>query len=216
MSQITSGVYALLSSPRVYTAFQYVMGARAAWTHFVADYVRPFPGAALLDIGCGPADMLAYMPSDVDYWGVDISQAYIDRAVRRFGKRGHFLCKLLTADDLVMLPKFDVVTAVGVLHHLEDSEARQVLALAQQALKPGGRLVTIDPCLVKGQNPIARFLIRRDRGQNVRSRLGYTDLVPVGFAEARVEIRHKAWIPYTHCYMECRRGEAPLTDTIAE
>lgn len=213
MSQITSGVYALLSSPHVYTTFQYLMGARAAWRHFVAEYVRPFPGAALLDIGCGPADMLAYVPANVTYWGFDISQAYIDRATRRFGKRGHFVCKLLTADDLAALPKFDVVTAVGVLHHLEDSEARQLLALAQQALKPGGKLVTIDPCLVEGQSPIARFLIRRDRGQNVRTQSGYAALASAEFAEARVEIHHKKWIPYTHCYMECRKDVASM-DTI--
>ncbi|ODU13895.1 MAG: hypothetical protein ABS91_00730 [Thiobacillus sp. SCN 64-35] len=207
MSQVTSGLYAVLSSPYVYTSFQYLMGARSGWRRFVGEYVRPFPGAVLLDIGCGPADILDYLP-DVDYWGFDISQAYIDRATRKFGNRGHFVCKLLTEADLDRLPKFDVVTASGVLHHMDDGVARQFLSLARRALKPGGRLVTVDPCLVEGQNPIARFLIERDRGQNVRTEAGYASLARSEFPDVRLEIRHKTWIPYTHGYMECRTAAA--------
>jgi len=203
MSQITSGVRAVLSFPFVYTSFQYLMGAHSVWRQFVKEYVHPFPGATLLDIGCGPADMLAYLP-DVDYWGFDISQAYINRATNKFGQRGHFVCKLLTEADLETLPKFDIVTASGVIHHMDDAVARQFLSLARRALKPDGRLVTIDPCLVDGQNPIARFLIERDRGQNVRAQAGYAALAASEFPDARIEVRHKAWIPYTHCYMECR------------
>ncbi len=202
MSQVTSGIRSVLSSPYVYMSFQYLMGAHGVWRRFVKEYVRPFPGAAMLDIGCGPANMLSYMP-DVDYWGFDISQAYVDQATRKFGRRGHFICKMLTEADLETLPKFDVVTASGVLHHMDDMTARHLLSLAHQALKPGGRLVTIDPCIVEGQNPIARFLIERDRGQNVRSAAGYAALVASVFAHSRIEVRHRAWIPYTHCYMEC-------------
>lgn len=203
MSQVTNGLYAVLSSPYVYTSFQYLMGARSGWRRFVDKYVRPFPGAVVLDIGCGPADILDYLP-EVDYWGFDISQSYIDRATAKFGKRGHFVCKLLTEKDLDELPGFDMVIASGVLHHMDDVVAQQFLTLARRALKPGGRLVTVDPCLVEGQHPIARFLIERDRGKNVRTEVGYATLARSEFLDVRIEVRHKTWIPYTHCYMECR------------
>ena len=56
-----------------------------------------------------------------DYWGYDISEAYIAQAKTRFGQRGQFNCKQLQFEDLAVLPKFDVVLALGLLHHLDDS-----------------------------------------------------------------------------------------------
>jgi SAM-dependent methyltransferase len=202
MAQITNGVRSVLSHPLVYSAFQSLMGAHRSRTRFVQEFVRPFPGMKVLDVGCGPADILAYLPG-VDYWGFDISPEYIARAQVRFGSRGRFASRLLLASDLVALPAFDVVLAMGVLHHLDDAVAGQVIQLAHHALAAGGRLLTIDPCLDPSQNPVARFLIRRDRGQNVRDRAGYAALAQSAFRQPRVEVRHTLWIPYTHCFLEC-------------
>lgn len=158
----------------------------------------------VLDIGCGPADILAYLP-DVEYWGFDVSHAYIQRARLLYGDRGKFQCKTLVDTDIEKMPLFDVVLALGLLHHLDDEDAVNVLRLAYKALKPGGRLVTVDPCRDPDQNVIARFLISNDRGQNVRDESGYTCLAGLVFQSPRVEVRHQRWIPYTHCYMECLR-----------
>ena len=202
MAQVTSGLRALLSSPVVYTAFQNLMGARQGWLRFVGEFVRPIAGERLLDIGCGPADLLAYLP-EMEYWGFDISEAYIAHAQARYGNRGRFLCKLLALEDLKTMPRFDVVVASGVFHHMDDEVAQDFLALAHDALRVGGRLVTVDPCWAEDQHPIAHFLISRDRGRNVRTAMGYEKLVAPFFANRKVTVRHKTWVPYTHCFMEC-------------
>ena len=204
MAQITNGVRAVLSHPRVYSSFQSLMGAHKFRTNFVSQFVRPFPRMAILDIGCGPADILAYLP-DVNYWGFDISEAYIERARNAFGTRGRFHCKQLQVDDLDGLQRFDVALAIGFLHHIDDQVALNVLQLAHQALKPGGRLLTVDPCLESSQGFIARFLVRHDRGQNVRDKGGYEALALSVFKAPNVVVRHQAWIPYTHCIMECQK-----------
>lgn len=204
MAQITHGVRAILSHPLIYSSFQSLMGAHKFRTNFVARSIRPVDGMALLDIGCGPADILAYLP-EMNYWGFDISEAYIQKAQAKFGNRGHFHCKELRAEDLSALPKFDVALAVGLLHHLDDPVALEVLRLAHQALKPGGRLLTVDPCLDPSQNAIARFLVRNDRGQNVRIRTAYETLATQVFDNVKAEVSNQAWIPYTHCIMECTR-----------
>lgn len=204
MAQITNGVRALLSNPRVYSLFQLLMGARKFRVNFVSQYVRPFPGMLILDIGCGPSDILEHL-SDINYWGFDISKPYIERARDAFGTRGNFHCKKLHVDDLDLLPRFDVVLAIGLLHHLDDHVALGVLKLADQALKPGGRLVTVDPCLDPSQSLIARFLVRRDRGQNVRDKAGYEALALRVFRAPKVLVSHQAWIPYTHCIIECQK-----------
>lgn len=202
MAQITTGVRAVLSSPFVYSSFQSLMGAHRFRTNFAREFVRPFPGMRLLDIGCGPADILSYLPG-VEYWGFDISPAYIAKARDTFGERGRFHCKHLEQADLRDMPRFDVALAVGLLHHLDDPVAREVLELARAALQPEGRLLTVDPCLDPSQNAVARFLVRNDRGQNVRTRDGYESLAGKVFGRVEAKVRHQAWIPYTHCIMQC-------------
>lgn len=204
MAQITHGVRAILSHPFIYSSFQSLMGADKLRRNFVTDFVKPWPGMRVLDIGCGPADILAYLP-DVYYSGFDISEGYINQARKQFGSRGEFHCKRLQSTDLEGLPSFDVVLALGLLHHLDDAVAIGVMQLASKALKAGGRLLTFDPCLDSSQNPIASFLVHHDRGQNVRDKAGYDGLARAVFGSPRIEVRHKAWVPYTHCFMECQK-----------
>lgn len=201
MAQITNGLRAILGHPLVYSTLQNLMGGKHGRTLLVTDFIRPQSGMNILDIGCGPAEILEHLPA-VNYWGFDISESYIQHAISQYGAKGKFSCKILTQEDLQDLPSFDLVLALGLLHHLDDDAAIVLLNIAHNALKPGGRLVTIDPCLETGQNPIARYLILKDRGQNVRTRDGYAALVSTVFPEYRLEVHHTSWIPYTHCYME--------------
>ena len=204
MPQVTNGIRSVLSHPVVYSTFQNLMGVHAVRSALLNRAIRPKPGMHVLDIGCGPAEILEYLP-ETKYWGFDISEPYIEQARSRFGDRGHFQAKMLTSSDLEHLPLFDVVLVIGVLHHLDDETAQSLLKLAHLALKPGGRLITLDPCFQKGQNPIARFLISLDRGQNVRKKNEYEQLASGIFTDCRIEVRHKTGIPYTHCIMECTR-----------
>ncbi|MFO0677987.1 MAG: class I SAM-dependent methyltransferase [Polyangiaceae bacterium] len=101
---------------------------------------------------------------------------------------------------------FDVVMVSAVLHHLDDGEARRLLAMAHESLRPGGRLVTLDPCRVPGQSPVARWLMDRDRGLHVRSKDGYLGIVREVFPQVVVTLRSDLLrIPYTHVILECAR-----------
>lgn len=205
MAQITTGIRSLLSSSVAYRLFQALMGARAVRHEFVRDYIRAAAGANVLDVGCGPADILDFLPSGVSYWGFDISLRYIAAAHARHGNRGQFQSRQFAASDLAVLPPFDVIIATGLFHHLDDTTAKNLLKLMHRALKPGGRLVTLDGVFEPAQNPIARWLISMDRGQHVRTREEYHALFSRVFELPRVDIRHRSWIPYTHCLCECVR-----------
>ena len=203
MSQITSGARAILSHPVIYDTLQNIMGAHEVRRELVENFVKPSPNCRILDIGCGTAEILPYLPASVGYWGFDISRPYIKAAKTRFGSRGHFHCGLLDKTALNELPKFDVVLVIGVLHHLDDDVAANLFALTREALGEHGRMITIDPCLAPGQNPIARYLIRHDRGQNVRNADGYRALAIKTFQNVCGTLSHRRWIPYTHWIMEC-------------
>lgn len=205
MGEVTSGLRAILSIPVVYIAFQRMLGAHEVRSYFAKNFIRPFAGCIVLDIGCGPADMLEYL-QNTDYWGFDISESYINQANKKYGKNGKFFCQELTVAHIENMPLFDRVLALGLLHHLDNEGAANVMRLAHKALKPGGRLLTLDPCLEPNQNLVARFLVKKDRGQNVRTQADYLSLASTFFKSPHIEIYHrKRGIPYTYCFMECIR-----------
>jgi len=95
--------------------------------------------------------------------------------------------------------------AIGMLHHLDDEQAKRFMNLAWSALRDGGQLVTIDPCYADDQNTISHFLVSLDRGQNVRSAEQYRNIASPFFLQVKGVVRHRAWIPYTHWIMECQK-----------
>ena len=204
MGQITSGIRSVLSHPAIYSIFQWLMGGAETRKTLLTELIRPEVGLKILDIGCGPANILDELPG-VEYWGFDISEIYIERARAKYSNRGRFYCCHLNQTNLAELPQFDVVLGMGIFHHLDDKESRELLELAYAALKPGGRFVSMDPCLEAGQNFLARFLILKDRGQNVRTQEGYKTLAATTFRDVFSVVKHTTWVPYTHCLMECRR-----------
>ena len=205
MPQITQGIRSVLSIPAIYSLFKLIIGGSSSRTTLVREYVRPKCGDRILDIGCGPGDILPYLP-DVKYVGFDTSQEYIKAAQTRYGVRPTFICEQVSTTTLKEPSSFDIVLAIGILHHLDDAEALQLFHLAQAALKPGGRLITFDGVFVEKQSPFARYIISRDRGQNVRTKEGYLAIASQVFSNIAVTIRHDLLrIPYTHLILECTR-----------
>ncbi|PLP96983.1 class I SAM-dependent methyltransferase [Cupriavidus pauculus] len=202
MAQITTGIRRVLSHPAVYDAFQLFTGSKWGRARF-ARQVAARPGDRVLDIGCGTAELLDYLP-EVEYWGFDVSESYIAAASKRYGPRGNFVCKLLDSKDLESLPKFDVVIASGVLHHLDTDTAHELFRLARSALRPGGRFVSIDCCYDNHQNTVSRLIVSLDRGQNILDGDGYKKLASTAFDDVVGRVYHQVWIPYTHWIMECR------------
>lgn len=205
MAQIVDGWRRIFSHPIVYQLSQKIIGGSEGRMPFIHDVIKPMPGMKILDIGCGPGDILDYLPH-ISYWGFDINYDYIEKAKTKYGNRGVFTHKVLEEDDLKELPCFDIVIGSGLLHHLDDDEAMGVMGLASGALRDNGRFVTIDPVFEAGQSPLARLLISMDRGQNVRTSEGYKHIAEKVFTDIDVSIRHKAWVPYTHCLMTCYKS----------
>lgn len=204
MFAIRLDVRTLLSLPRVYDIFQNLMGAGAVRRHLVFNYIQPFPGCRILDIGCGTARILDYMP-DVAYFGFDQDLGYIKEARERYGSRASFSCELIEETKHPLHSSYDVVVAAGVLHHLNDAAAIKLLQLADAALIPGGRLVTFDPCYTIPQNFIAKYLVSKDRGQYVRQANAYRELAVQIFMDVQSEVKHSHWPPYSRNYMVCRK-----------
>ncbi len=193
----------ILASPRAYELLQWLMGASKGRPIFAREYIAAKPGDRVLDIGCGPAGLLQYLP-DVTYLGFDMSSAYIEYAKKRYGARGRFFCDRVSRESVQDEDPFDIVIASEILHHLPDKESVDLFELAKSFLKPSGRLITLDAVYIPKQPRLARFLIDNDRGEHVRWQPEYEELARRVCSNVRSSIRTDLHsFSYTHIIMEC-------------
>jgi len=196
------GLRSVLQFAWVYEAFQRSVGKNLLRQRFVAEHLQPEESSRILDVGCGPGDLVPFVDS-VDYIGYDISQRYIDAARAKYGDRASFLCGHV--EELQSLEhSVDQAVAIGVLHHVPDDTAFELLTAVKNSLKPGGRFVALEPYLYAGQHWIARELIKRDRGQFVREENEYTELCRAVFDTVDVKRDEGLLrVPYTLSAYTC-------------
>ena len=101
-------------------------------------------GLRVLEIGCGlGTDGVRFAKAGADYTGVDLTDAAIELARKRFelsGLRGEL--RVSDAENLDFADEsFDLVYSHGVLHHTPDI-ARAVSEI-HRVLKPGGRAIVM-------------------------------------------------------------------------
>ena len=70
----------LLSFPQIFNFYLLLIGFNTLRRKFVNEFIKPFPGATILDIGCGTASILDFLPDNVSYTGFDMNQRYISYA----------------------------------------------------------------------------------------------------------------------------------------
>ena len=127
----------LLGHAWAYELLQFAVGSHRSHALFVAEYVRARADDRILDLGCGPGHIVRALPTYVDYVGVDSNEAYIESARARWGIRGTF--RVADAREPLVFDKpFDIVLAMGVLHHLDDAGCSRLLDNAMSVLAPGG------------------------------------------------------------------------------
>ena len=112
MAQNTKGLYKILSPAWAYSLFQDFVGGKRSRERLVQQYVRPEPGARVLDIGCGTAQILEVM-ADIQYVGYDLSPAYIERARASYGDRGTFCVGDVRTMQFALGGQFDIVSCDG-------------------------------------------------------------------------------------------------------
>ena len=201
MSQKNKGIYSLLSNTFFYSLVQRVMSGTSFRKKIVKKYITKH-NVKVLDIGCGPAEILDTLP-EIKYYGFDINPIYINSAKKKYKNKGKFFCKKFTNKNTKYLPKFDHVLLLGVLHHLSDQEINKLMPNIKKVLKRKGNIITLDNIFINKQNLIAKFLIQMDKGENVRSKTGYLNILKNHFKKINSKIYHQKFIPYTWFVANC-------------
>jgi SAM-dependent methyltransferase len=148
--EINHGLRALLSHPAVYVLFGRMMGLSEKYRTYIDRFLHPFSGMRILDIGCGPAAILDFLPLDVDYTGYDLNPRYIAYAKKKYSDRTVFYNQRLSEMTLADSRPFDAVLADGLLHHLSEIEAEYLFKIGRKALKPNARNPRL-ACILQGK-----------------------------------------------------------------
>jgi SAM-dependent methyltransferase len=202
--KLTSAVVRLaLERAWAYRFLQNVLVRSNTRQSLIGRYVQPRARDRIVDIGCGPADILEHLP-DVHYFGIDANPDYVRVARARYGARANFIEGGLETLRDIPAASADIIMAIALLHHLDDGEANELFREARRILAPGGRIFTIDCVTVADQNPISRFLISHDRGKYPRTPDGYRALAAPFFSNISQHHRNDMMrVPYDHLLMTC-------------
>ncbi|WPZ35424.1 class I SAM-dependent methyltransferase [Thalassobaculum sp. OXR-137] len=119
-------------------------------------------GHTLLDLATGTGAMLeavAQAAPGLALHGLDLSQAYLDKAQRRLA--GRDVTWHRAKAEAIPLPdaSVDLVTSTYLFHELPKKIRAEVLAEVLRVLKPGGRLVLVDS-LQLGDTPALDPVLR--------------------------------------------------------
>ena len=159
----------------------------------ITEVVEQLDRPKVLDAGCGTGEFSElFVPSL--YLGVDISDDYLNLA-RRLNP-GH----RYEAADLTEWQggdrKFDLILVHGLLHHLDDSASRAVLAAVSPVLAENGRVLIIEDVALPGIRPVEQLLHHLDVGDHIRDPAAWRRLVDEVFFIEEQRSFHSGICPY--------------------
>ncbi len=114
----------------------------------IAELGPGIESLAILDVGCATGRLLSNLASTgaKRLFGVDLAPNIVEVARKKLAKQGAAAeFRVADTEDTIPWPEesFDVITLTGVLHHFyrPDDALREI----QRVLRPGGRLLLLDP-----------------------------------------------------------------------
>jgi ubiquinone/menaquinone biosynthesis C-methylase UbiE len=139
----------------------------------IAEEMRVSKGERVLDVGCGTGDFSILFGPET-YTGIDINARYIEFARNRYARK--FLVMDAGRMDFTD-QSFDYVLVIGLLHHLPDDAASNVVKDASRILKPRGKaLIVEDIPTGSNLNLLGKVVHSLDRGSFIRKEEEYRRL----------------------------------------
>jgi SAM-dependent methyltransferase len=210
MAEKTTALYRLVTIPSLYRMFQNALGGQSARDQLRAQFFSDLTGKRALEVGCGPGNWVPHLHGLKSYLGIDWNADHIAQGQQLHGSGDvQFRVGDVGAALEVEERQFDYVFAFGLLHHLDDSQAENLIRSIKDTLSPTGEFISVDPVYHAGQNRIARWMNDRDSGQNIRNAGTYRSLVDPHFGQVAGTIcTDKLRVPYSHYIMVCSQPTA--------
>ncbi len=176
----------MFDNAKLYELFQFAAASRKNQQFITERIINPAGISEVLDFGCGVGYHSGLFKSG-NYLGIEPINSCIDLAKRKYAKSNvtfvkgdHLHLKTLESNS------FDLVIAIGVIHHIDNDIFSVLVQEVHRILKPGGRFTTFDPVFHPKQSRISRWIVKRDRGEWVRTESDYVNPLKSYFLE-RIE-----------------------------
>jgi SAM-dependent methyltransferase len=158
-------------------------------------------GERVLDFGCGRGLLSSLFDPD-SYLGIDIVPGLVTYAQGRHASHAY---AVMNGTTLALRDgQFDAVLIFGVLHHLTDDQALTALQEIRRVLKPGGRLLVVEPIpVVSRWNIVSRILKGLDLGDFIRPYEAWSSLIGNTFSVK--QCRHQRIALNDLVILECFR-----------
>lgn len=153
--------YKILDNPKAYDFSQKLLGGQRNYVLIrksIKDHLRQIKYTNVLDVGCGTGIFRNSFSGE--YSGIDLNPAYIEKA--KVNHKGNF-----TVGDATALAfgdeTFNLVTTLGVTHHLNNQERVKMLAEMWRVCKKSGHILIVDGLVAS--NIWGYLLAKMDRGR---------------------------------------------------
>ena len=150
------------------------------------------PTESILDIGCFSGTFLSLIPNTSAHRqvGVDILKNQINFAKEHFENefRTFYFIENIADIESTIQEKFDVITIIEVIEHLEVADIAKIITSAHRLLKKGGRLIITTPNYSSAW-PAVEFLI------NLFSEVNYEEQHITHFSFFNIQKKLKRIIP---------------------
>lgn len=166
---------------------------RYEWVHYVLLFGLPYNklkkmlsfgnNERVLDIGCGPAQILKHIKKPALYVGVDENMNHINNLRKKFTKTENHFAFCGRVQDVISENKFNKFTKIfmlGLMHHLDDRTLENLVIFCKENLEEEGELITFDPVLTK-YNIVSNVLCYLDQGRFVRNESDYRKFLKNSF-----------------------------------
>ncbi|THK38234.1 class I SAM-dependent methyltransferase [Ensifer sp. MPMI2T] len=113
----------------------------------IAEWIAGDADAAILDFGCGPGSLLAYLRDKCGFTnltGIELNKSSVAVASQAYG------LTILSEPSSLEGRRFDVVVLIEVIEHVSDVD--EIMQAVDRLLRPGGQLVVTTDAV---NNPVA-------------------------------------------------------------
>ncbi len=124
-------------------------------TERIVALVNPQPGQKILDVGCGPGNLIVELKRRqpaAEITGLDVDPEILNIARRKLHRHGVTADLIEASATQIPLPgPYDIITSTLMLHHLNAEQKVAMLREVYRLLKPGGKFFLYDFAPPKGR-----------------------------------------------------------------
>jgi ubiquinone/menaquinone biosynthesis C-methylase UbiE len=197
----------LFNNPLMYKFFQTLISRKSTLEMIEIEIINAPDSTSVLDFGCGLGHHSKSFNNQI-YLGIEPTESCIQVANRFYARQN---VQFRVGDHKTLAEyqdaSFDLVLAMGVIHHMNDNDYKEFITEANRLLKPGGRLVTLDPVLHDSQRRISKWVVSKDRGEWVRGQSDYLTTLKNSFSDIDTKIFSGLLrLPYDHISVTARKS----------